>query len=228
MTSQATDQVGLASRIQHTLIKEGVTAEMMVAHCAEARRWGFDAVMVPGIWVALCKKELAGTEIKVASAVDFPFGAMSQRARLAEVEELVAAGVDEIDMAPSTGALLSGERDRYRVELSEFVTVAGDVAVKVMLELPLLGPDDARFAIESSVEAGVRYVKNSSSGVFGPARPQDIALLRESVPPEVGVKASGGISSVDLARRLLAAGADLLGSSAGTRLAAGEDAAKSY
>lgn len=127
-----------------------------------------------------------------------------------------------------TGVLLSGDRALYQRELSELVAVADGVAVKVMLELPLLDADDRRFATAVAVEAGAAFVKNASSGVFGPADPDDIRFLRELVPAHVGVKASGGIKSVRQALTLLDAGADLLGSSAGVALAAGFDAAGSY
>ena len=218
----------LGATIQHTLIREGVTAAMVVEHCGQAREWSLNAVMVPSIWIGLCREELAGTSVRVASAVDFPWGAMSQPGRLAELEYIVDQGADEVDVAPPTGVLLSGDRARYHRELSEFVDNAGEVAVKVMLELPLLGDDDRRFAVEAAVASGARHVKNASSGSFGPARPDDIRFLRSRVPSHVGVKASGGIKSVPQALKLLEAGADLLGSSAGAQLAAGVNAGRSY
>jgi deoxyribose-phosphate aldolase len=213
MTSAQSDP-GLARYIQHTLIEPGVTAERMTGHCEQAAQYGFDAAMVPAIWVDLARSILAGTSVKVASALDFPFGCMTTEGKVAEAKAIAAAGADELDIGVHIGFLRSGRHDAYRDDIAA-VAAAVDIPVKVMLELPLLTADEKERAVELAVVAGAAVLKNASSGAVGVATPEDITFLRERAPAAVRVKASGGISSAAQVRVLLAAGADLAGSSAG-------------
>ncbi|MEQ7007068.1 deoxyribose-phosphate aldolase [Actinopolymorpha sp. B17G11] len=208
----------LAPYIQHTLIDAGVDAASIDRHCDECRRYGFDAAMVPACWVPRVKQRLTGTRIKVASAVDFPFGAMTTRGKVAEIQALVDLGVDEIDVGVQISALRSGDKSAYADDLSAIVAAAGAVPLKVMLELPLLDSDQREQAVEIAVSAGVAYLKNASSGKVGRATPEEIRFLRDRAPAGVGVKGSGGINTAEHARRLLDAGADLVGTSNGVAL----------
>jgi deoxyribose-phosphate aldolase len=214
----------LAACIQHTLIRPGVTADEMRGHCLEAAEYGFDAAMVPGIWVELARHTLAGTTVKVASAVDFPFGCMTTASKVAEAKALVAAGADEIDIGVRTGHLRSGLYDDYLKDIAAVVSSV-DVPIKVMLELPLLSTSERERAVDLAVAAGVAWLKNASSGAVGVATPDQIAFLRERAPADVHIKASGGINSAQQVRELIAVGADLVGSSAGLSIIGVEAAA---
>lgn len=204
----------LAKHIQHTLIEIGTNVDEMRRHCDEAAEHGFDAAMVPAIWVRDARRFLEGTGVRVASALDFPFGATTTAGKVAEARSLADAGVDEIDIGVHIGYLRSGRHDEYREDIAAVVAAAG-VPVKVMLELPRLAPAEKEIAVRLAVEAGAAWVKNASSGAAGIATPEDIAFLKQRVPPHVRVKGSGGIKSAEQVRALLAAGADLVGTSAG-------------
>lgn len=209
----ADDRV-LARYIQHTLIRVGVSAAEITEHCRQAVECGFDAAMVPGVWVPLARQILAGSGVKLASAVDFPLGCMTTTGKVAEAEALVAAGAVELDIGVPTGYLFAGRYDDYRKDIAAVVKAAG-VPIKVMLELPLLdGPNQER-AVDLAVEAGASWLKNASSGTVGVASASQVAFLRGRAPAGVHVKASGGINSAQQVRALLAAGAELVGTSAG-------------
>ena len=205
----------LAARIQHTLILPGITYAALAAHCEECTTYGFDAAMIPAAWVPETRRLLAGSGVKVASAVDFPLGCMTTAGKVAEVRELVEAGVDEIDVGVQTGWLLSGDFDRYVEDMRAMVEAALGVAIKVMLELPLLDARTRELAVRAAVEAGVAYAKNASSGAVGVATPDEIRFLRANLPDTIGVKASGGIGTAEQAAALLDAGASLIGTSHG-------------
>jgi deoxyribose-phosphate aldolase len=204
----------VAARIQHTLIRTDATHDDVVRHCRECLDHGFDAAMVAGDWVPLARR----LGVKVASALDFPIASMTTAGRVAEARALMEAGASEIDVGCKIGWLLSGRADEFRADLAAVVHAAAPARVKVMLELPLLDAYHQEQAVALAVAAGVAYVKNASSGAVGRATPAQIRFLREHVPANVGVKASGGIDTYERAVALLEAGADLLGSSSGVAI----------
>lgn len=217
----------LAPYIQHTLIAAGVTRDQIVAHAREAVEYGFAAAMVPGSWVDVVAAELAGTGVPVASALDFPtVGVMSSLGKAREAEELVRLGAQQLDIGVQVGWLKSGDHARFRDDIRGVVDAG--VPVKVMLELPLLTADERIAAVELSIEAGVAFLKNASSGAVEIANPDSIRYLAERAPEGVGVKASGGITSATQARELLAAGAQLLGTSAGIAIITSGSGERSY
>lgn len=217
----------LAPYIQHTLIAAGVTRDQIVAHAREAVEYGFAAAMVPGSWVDVVASELAGTGVPVASALDFPtVGVMSSLGKAREAEELVRLGAQQLDIGVQVGWLKSGDHARFRDDIRGVVDAG--VPVKVMLELPLLTADERIAAVELSIEAGVAFLKNASSGAVEIANPDSIRYLAERAPEGVGVKASGGITSATQARELLAAGAQLLGTSAGIAIVTSGSGERSY
>ncbi|HTW07076.1 MAG TPA: deoxyribose-phosphate aldolase [Acidimicrobiales bacterium] len=217
----------LAPRIQHTLIRPGVSRQEITNHCLQAAEYGFDAAMVPGAWVETARQILAGTGVKVASAVDFPHGGMTTAGKVAEARQLAAAGAQELDIGVRTGQLRSGMWQEYRDDIAAVVN-AVEVPVKVMLELPLLSRSEAELAVELAVEAGARWLKNASSGAVGVATPEQVAFLRRLSPAGVGVKASGGINTARQVRELIAAGADLVGTSAGLAIIGAAPSGPSY
>lgn len=217
----------IAPYIQHTLIETGTTRERIIRHAEEAAEYGFNAAMVPGSWVPEVAEVLRGTGVIVASALDFPTcGVTSSRGKAAEAQSLVELGAEQIDIGVQVGWLKSGLYDRFRDDIAG--VVAAGVPVKVMLELPLLTPDERDAAVELSIEAGAAFLKNASSGAVEVANPASIAYLAARVRDGVEVKASGSIKSYDQAAALLRAGAVLLGTSAGKEIVAGAAAAASY
>lgn len=215
-----TTDADLAPFIQHTLIEAGTTRERIVQHAQECLRYGFDAAMVAGSWVDVVARELAGTGVTVASALDFPtVGVTTSRGKAAEAEELVRLGARQLDIGVQIGWLKSGDYAGFRDDIAG--VVAAGVPVKVMLELPLLTPAEREAAVELSLEAGALFLKNASSGAVEIADPASIAFLAERAPDGVLVKASGGIKTAEHARALLAAGAALVGTSAGIAIVTG-------
>ncbi|WP_346775962.1 deoxyribose-phosphate aldolase [Micromonospora sp. HNM0581] len=223
-------RAALAPYIQHTLIEVGTTHDRIVAHAEEAARYGFNAAMVPGSWVPEVAQVLRGTDIEVASALDFPsVGVTTSAGKAAEAESLVRAGATQIDIGVQIGWLKSGRYDAFRDDIAGVVRAAG-VPIKVMLELPLLTPAERDIAVDLAVEAGAAVLKNASSGAVEVANPESIAYLVARAPQGVTVKASGSIKSFDQAVGLLRAGAVLLGTSAGVAIVtdATDDQTTSY
>ncbi|NLJ53928.1 MAG: deoxyribose-phosphate aldolase [Intrasporangiaceae bacterium] len=220
----------LAAYIQHTKIAVGTTREQMLTHLQECLDHGFDAAMVAGSWVPLAAEVLAGTDITVASALDFPtVGVMTSAGKAAEAAELVRLGARELDIGVQVGWLKSGDHDAFREDIAGVVRAAG-VPVKVMLELPLLTDAEKEAAVELACEAGAAYLKNASSGAIETANPQSIRYLVERAPEGVLVKASGGITNRSQVVALLQAGAAKVGTSAGIAIVTdtSDDSTTSY
>lgn len=212
------DPTALAAHIQHTLISNVLTQSLWEAHVAECVKYKFQAAMTPPAWVRRTADALRGTGIRTASFIDFPYGTMTSAGKAREAAELVADGAQEIDLMPNVGFLLSGMEREYFDDIRGVVTAAENVPIKIMLELPLLNDQQRERAVRLSIDAGVAYLKNASGGAVGVATPEQIRFLRQLAPPQVRVKASGGIKTVQQVRELLDAGADLVGTSSGVRI----------
>ncbi len=208
----------LAARIQHTLISNVVTEALWQKHIDECLKYRFNAAMIPPAWVRKSAERLQGTGIRVASFIDFPYGTMTSKGKSDEAKNLVDAGADEIDLMPNVGFLLSGMEKEYFSDIQGVVRAAGKVSVKIMLELPLLNEQQKQRAVALSIEAGVQVLKNASGGAVGIATPEDMRFLRRLAPPHVRVKGSGGIKTAQQVQNLLAAGADLVGTSSGVQI----------
>ena len=207
-----------AGRIQHTLISNVLTETLWKRHVEECVKYQFHAAMIPAAWVKKTRQALKGTGVRVASFIDFAYGTMTSAGKACEARNLVADGVEEIDLMPNVGFLLSGMEREYFDDIRGVVEAAGNVPVKIMLEMPLLNAERRDRAIALSIEAGVKYLKNASGGAVGIATPDEIRFLRRVAPPGVGVKASGGIKTARQVRDLIEAGADLVGTSSGTAI----------
>jgi len=228
--SSQEDASRIAKRIQSTLISNCATESRLEEHIAECVQYGFHAAMIPPSWVKTTTEALRSTGVRVASFVDFPYGTMTSAGKAYESGQLVQLGVQEIDLMPNVGFLLTGMEKEYFEDIRGVVEAARGIPVKVMLELPLLSLQQRERAVALSIDAGVSYLKNASSGAVGVATPEDMRFLRRLAPPHIGVKASGGIKTAQQVRELLQAGADLVGTSAGPQimheLLGGEPAAK--
>jgi deoxyribose-phosphate aldolase len=211
----------LAPFIQHTRIAADLSRADLETHCQEAVELGFNAAMVPASWVPAAVELLAGTGVRVASALDFPVvGVMTPTGKAAEAAAIAEAGADELDIGVQIGYLLSGMEREFEADIAGVVQACG-IPVKVMLELPLLPPPLRDRAVDLAMDAGAAYLKNASSGTVEIAHPESIRYLVGRAREGVRVKASGGISSAAQAVDLLDAGAVLLGTSSGVAIVTG-------
>lgn len=210
----------IARLIDHTLLRADATRADMLRICAEARQYGFFSVCINPFWVPVAAAALSGSPVKVCTVVGFPLGATSTASKAAETEFALADGAEEIDMVQNVGALRGGESDVVRADIAAVVEAARarGAIVKVILETALLDQDQKRLACRLAVEAGAQFVKTSTG--FGPsgATVADIALMRSAVGTHLGVKASGGIRTLQDLRNMVAAGATRIGASAGVQI----------
>jgi deoxyribose-phosphate aldolase len=211
----------LAGRIQHALVGEAITERQVRAHAVETLEHGFDAAYVPASWVWAARNEMRGSAGRVGAFIDYPYGCGTSAGRAAEAKALVDAGVDELDATVNIGYLLSSRTDEFAADIAALVAAAEPIGVKVMLELPLLNRQQRDRAVRAAIDGGVAFVENASRGAVGIADPATITFLRRAVPASIGVKASGGIKTVEQVRELLVAGADLIGSAAGVSIVTG-------
>jgi deoxyribose-phosphate aldolase len=210
----------IAGLIDHTLLKPEATEADIRKVCEEARKYRFASVCVNPYWVPLVAKLLAGTDVKVCTVVGFPLGATLTEAKRAETEAAVRCGATEIDMVLNVGALRSGDAERVKQDIAAVVEVshAGGATVKVILETALLDDNQKAMACTLAKMAGADFVKTSTG--FGPhgATAHDVALMRMIVGPEMGVKASGGIRTLEDLQKMAEAGATRIGASASVKI----------
>jgi deoxyribose-phosphate aldolase len=205
----------LARMIDHTLLKPEATAEQIIKLCAEARAYNFMSVCVNPGWVPLAAQELQGSDVKVCTVIGFPLGATSTESKAYETVESVRQGATEVDMVINVGALKSGQYDRVLGDIKAVVDAArGKALTKVIIETGLLTDAEKVKACELSKQAGADFVKTSTGFGPGGATPEDIALMRKTVGPELGVKASGGVRDYEAAMAVVNAGANRIGASA--------------
>ncbi len=211
----------VARLIDHTLLKPEATAAQIAGLCQEAVDHGFLAVCVNSVWAPLAVTELGGTGVRVAVTVGFPLGAASTAAKVAETAAAVAAGADEIDMVLSAGHLLAGDDGPTGADIAAVRRACPGAVLKVILETSLLGEDEVkRRACRIAVDAGADFVKTSTGFGAAGATVEDVRLMRATVGPGVGVKASGGIRTLAALRAMVAAGANRIGTSSGIAILA--------
>jgi deoxyribose-phosphate aldolase len=191
---------------------------MWQKHIDDCLRYHFHAAMIPPSWVRDTARDLRGSGIRVASFIDLPLGTMTSSSKAYEAAKLAQDGVNEIDLMPNVGFLVSGMEEEYFDDIHGVVNAAAAVPVKIMLELPLLNESQRKLAVRLSIDAGVAYLKNASSGAVGKASAEQIRWLRQQAPERIRIKASGGIKTAQHVRELLNAGADLVGTSAGAQI----------
>lgn len=204
----------LAGRIDHTLLAADATRDDVERICAEALMHGFASVCVNSRWVPLVHALLAGSDVMTCSVVGFPLGAMAAEVKAAETWVAVRDGADEIDMVIDVGDLKSGDLAAVLADIEAVVEAADGVPVKVIIETCLLTDDEKVLACLLAMRAGASYVKTSTGFSKSGATAADVALMREVVGDELGVKASGGVRTHDDAIAMLEAGADRIGASA--------------
>ncbi len=206
--------------IDHTLLKQDAAADQIEKLCREAVSCGFCSVCVNSSFVSLCAGLLKDTDVKVCTVIGFPLGAMSTGAKAAEAALAVKDGAQELDMVIHTGMAKSGNWDYVKKDIAAVVQAAeGRALVKVILETCLLTDEEKEKACLAAKEAGADFVKTSTGFSTGGATVDDIRLMRRTVGPEMGVKASGGIRCLADVQAMVEAGADRIGTSAGIRIA---------
>lgn len=210
----------VAALIDHTLLKPDATESDIVKLCQEAGRYGFASVCVNPYWVSRVAGVLTGSPVKVCTVAGFPLGASCTETKAAEAETAIRAGAGEVDMVMNIGALRSGDLDRVRLDIAAVAQTCHThkAILKVILETALLDDNQKATACALAKLAGADFVKTSTG--FGPsgATVHDVALMRLVVGSEMGVKASGGIRSLEDLRKMAAAGATRIGASASVRI----------
>ena len=211
----------LAAYIDHTLLKPDASREQIEKLCAEAREHQFHSVCVNGCWVEAARTFLEGSEVKVAAVVGFPLGAMSADVKRYETDAAIDDGAQEIDVVLNIARLKAGDHKFIFRELVDVVEDADERPVKVIMETCLLTDADKVLACQLIVESGAQFVKTSTGFSTGGATIADVKLLRATVGPKFGVKASGGIRDTATALAMIEAGATRLGTSAGIAIVSG-------
>jgi deoxyribose-phosphate aldolase len=212
--SQTMDNRAMAPCIDHTLLKAEATAGQVQSLCREAIDSKFASVCINPSYVSLAAKLLAGSGVRVCTVIGFPLGATTTAVKVAETNEAIVNGAEEVDMVINVGALKSGEIDLVKSDIAKVVSAAaGKAAVKVIIETCFLSDTEKVMACKLSKEAGADFVKTSTGFGSGGATVEDIRLMRETVGPEMGIKASGGIRDVETAKAMIGAGATRLGTS---------------
>src|ERR1700685_2331795 len=219
----------IASLIDHTLLRADATRSDILQLCREAREYEFASVCVNPYWAPIATAELAGSPVLVCTVVGFPLGATSTESKVCETEASIAAGAREIDMVQNIGALRGDDRDAVQKDIEAVAKAAHrhGAIVKVILETALLDDDQKTAACLLAKAAGADFVKTSTG--FGPsgATVHDVELMRRAIGSAMGVKASGGIRTLDDFNKMVAAGATRIGSSSGVKIVeAAQSAAK--
>ena len=217
-----------AGMIDHTLLKAESTKVQVEKICAEAKQFGFASVCVNPNWVKFSAQALAGTAVKVCTVIGFPLGATTSAVKAFETKDAIANGAGEIDMVINIGALKDGNYDLVREDIKAVVDAANGTLVKVIIESCLLTDEEKVKACELAVEAGANFVKTSTGFSTGGATAQDIALMRKTVGPDIGVKASGGVRSLEDLQLMVENGATRIGASSGVAIMNGLKSDSNY
>lgn len=210
------EQAAIAAQIDHTLLKPEATAADIRRVCSEAREWRFCSVCVNPYWVRMVTEELKDSGVKVCSVVGFPLGAALTGIKLTEAANAMNDGATEIDMVLNIGELRGGDHKKVQDEIAmmESIIAPSGSLLKVILETALLTDEQKELACRLSKEAGAHFVKTSTGFGPGGATVHDVSLMRRVVGPDMGVKASGGIRTLEDFRAMIAAGASRVGASA--------------
>ncbi len=238
MSNEATPSVqpaaaaagNIASYIDHTLLKPEASEADVLQVCAEAAEYGFKSVCVNPVWVKTVKKALKGSGVLTCSVVGFPLGATPTDVKTFEARGAVLDGADEVDMVINIAAARAEDKGALTEDIgsvAEAVHASGAI-LKVIIETSLLSDNQKVLACEAAVAAGADFVKTSTGFNGGGATAGDVALMRRTVGPELGVKASGGVRSLADAQAMIAAGATRIGASSGIAIVKGEQGSSAY
>ena len=207
--------------IDHTVLKADTTQEKVQQIIDEAIQYDFMSVCINPTWVAYAAQKLADTDVKVCTVIGFPLGANTSVVKAYEASEAIKNGADEVDMVINIGAAKAGNWDLVASDIAAVVAAADGVTTKVIIETSLLTDEEKVQACQAAVQAGADFVKTSTGFSTAGATIDDIKLMRKTVGPDMGVKASGGVRSIADANAMIAAGATRLGTSNGVDIMKG-------
>ena len=214
----------IASYIDHTVLAADATQEKIQKLCDEAKEWKFACVCVNTCWTKFCAQKLKGTGVNVCTVVGFPLGAMCTKAKAFEAKCAVEEGATEVDMVINIGLLKDHKDDLVEADIRAVKQACGEKVLKVIIEACLLTDEEKVRACQLSVKAGADFVKTSTGFSKWGAKVEDVALMRKTVGEKTGVKAAGGIRTYEDAVKMIEAGANRLGCSAGIAIVQGEKA----
>ncbi|WP_195572317.1 deoxyribose-phosphate aldolase [Paenibacillus sp. 1001270B_150601_E10] len=221
--------MNIAGMIDHTLLRADAVQDEIKQLTDEAKQYGFASVCVNPTWVAYSAKQLAGTPVKVCTVIGFPLGAATSAVKAFETQDAIQNGAAEIDMVINIGELKAGNDAYVQQDIEAVVkAAAGKAIVKVIIETCLLTDEEKVRACELSLKAGADFVKTSTGFSKGGATKEDVALMRSTVKDQAGVKASGGVRSLEDVKVMIEAGATRIGASSGVSIVNGETSSSSY
>ncbi|MGP4061661.1 deoxyribose-phosphate aldolase [Halobacillus sp. H74] len=219
----------LAKMIDHTQLKPDTQKEKITQICQEAKEHSFASVCVNPHWVEYCHELLKDTDVKVCTVIGFPLGATTKETKAFETKQAIEKGATEIDMVINVGELKSGNKELVQQDIEAVVRESeGKAIVKVIIETSLLDEEEKVTASELAKAAGADFVKTSTGFSGGGATVEDISLMRKTVGPEMGVKASGGVRDYEGAKTMIEAGATRIGASSGIAIVNGEQGTSDY
>lgn len=204
--------------IDHTILKPDASPEQIIQLCNEAKEHDFMSVCVNPAYVPLAAKTLAGSDVKVCTVIGFPLGMNLTRTKIEEALLTVEQGATEVDMVINVGMLKAGHDDYVQEEIREIKSAIGDILLKVIIETCLLTDEEKVRACIAAKNAGADFVKTSTGFSTGGATVHDVKLMRETVGPDMGVKASGGVSTHEDLLAMVEAGANRIGTSKGVKI----------
>lgn len=204
--------------IDHTVLKADTPLETVKRICDEAMEYGFASVCINPCHVAYCADYLKDSDVNVCTVIGFPLGTNTSAVKSFETKDAIANGADEIDMVMNIGALKDKNYDLVRDDVKAVVEAANGTLVKVILETCLLTEDEIKKACELCVEAKADYVKTSTGFSTRGATIEDVRIMKEAVHGKAKVKAAGGVRTPEDMVKIVAAGADRIGTSAGCSL----------
>jgi deoxyribose-phosphate aldolase len=212
--------LSIARYIDHTLLKPEATRAQITQLCEEARQFGFATVCVNPTHVAHCASLLNGTSTKVCAVIGFPLGANTPEVKAAETRQALTDGAREVDMVINIGALKERHLELVARDILAVVGPAHEAGcpLKVIIETALLNDEEKMIACLLAKAAGADFVKTSTGFSSAGATVEDVALMRRTVGPQVGVKAAGGVRTREDLEKMVAAGATRVGTSAGVRI----------
>lgn len=217
---ESTVKTSVLNKIDHTLLKPEATREQVKKICDEAKQYGFASVCVNPSYIGYVAEQLKGSKVAPCCVIGFPLGATMPEVKAYETEMAIQNGAKEVDMVINIGAVKSGEWDIVRKDIESVVRASrGRALVKVILETCLLNNGEKTEASKASKLAGADFVKTSTGFSKGGATVEDVRLMRETVGPDMGVKASGGVRDKKTACAMIDAGATRLGTSSGVTIA---------
>ena len=214
--------------IDHTFLKPDAQQEQIEKLIEEAKAYGFASVCVNPTWVNFAAEGLCDSDVKVCTVIGFPLGANTPFVKACETKNAIQNGAEEIDMVINIGLLKQGNDQAVEDDMRAVVEASGDKLVKVIIEACLLTDEEKVRACQLAVKAGVDFVKTSTGFSTGGATISDVKLMRQTVGPDIGVKAAGGARSLEDAMAFIEAGATRIGTSAGVTIMKGEVANGGY